>query len=96
MKPRSIRLVRYSRLLKAHARALFVVCVGAFLQALLVMQSDAAPIINSISPISNAFNPAADQSIQTITITGSGFGTQAPYTGNSSDIVFLIVPAVVA
>jgi hypothetical protein len=38
------------------------------------------PAIASVSPI-------AAQRIQTITITGTGFGTQAPYDGNSSFIV---------
>ncbi len=42
--------------------------------------SQAAPIITSISSIST-------QEVQTITITGSGFGTQAPYTGDADDIV---------
>jgi hypothetical protein len=88
MKPRSIKLVAHSRTLQAQVSALFVVCVGVLMPALLATQSNAAPIINSISPISNVFNPATDQSIQTITLTGSGFGTHAPYTGNSSDIVF--------
>jgi len=41
---------------------------------------DAAPIITSVSTIS-------DQQIQTINIIGSGFGTSDPYTGNSSFII---------
>lgn len=72
----------------SRARALFIVCVGVLMPALLVTQSNASPIINSISPISDVFNPATDQSIQTITITGSGFGTMSPYTGDSTDILF--------
>jgi hypothetical protein len=82
------KLVLCSRTLLAQARAFFVVCVGVLMPTLLVTQSNAAPIINSISPIFDAFNSATDQSIQTITITGSGFGTMSPYTGNSSDILF--------
>lgn len=69
-------------------RALFILGVGILMPMLLVTQSSANPIINSISPISDVFNPATDQSIQTITINGSGFGTMSPYTGDSSYILF--------
>jgi hypothetical protein len=40
--------------------------------------------ITSVSPLSTA-------QIQTITISGNGFGTQAPYTGDSSHIDFIDV-----
>jgi sugar lactone lactonase YvrE/protein involved in polysaccharide export with SLBB domain len=41
----------------------------------------AGPAIASVSPI-------LPQQTQTITITGSGFGTQSPYNGDSSHILF--------
>jgi len=48
--------------------------------ALCSLSSRADPVITSISPISSAAS-------QTITITGSGFGTMAPYTGDSEYIL---------
>ncbi|MGD0737559.1 MAG: Ig-like domain repeat protein, partial [Terracidiphilus sp.] len=42
---------------------------------------DLVPTITSVSPI-------LPQQTQTITISGYGFGTQAPYAGNSSRILF--------
>jgi hypothetical protein len=76
----SIKFVRNSCRLQAQSRALFAASVGTFMTVLLVTPAN-AQVINSISPISDTFG-------QTITITGSGFGTMAPYTGNSSDIIF--------
>jgi hypothetical protein len=56
------------------------VCWG-IVSALFALPSNAAPIITSISPMST-------QQLQTIVISGSGFGTKAPYTGDSSSILF--------
>jgi hypothetical protein len=57
--------------------------IGAALTSMAVGQSPAAkPEIKTISKITT-------QKLQTITITGTGFGTHAPYTGNSDFISFL-------
>ncbi|MGA8069253.1 MAG: IPT/TIG domain-containing protein, partial [Terriglobales bacterium] len=56
-----------------------VVCLAAITLALCPMLCQAQPTITSVSPITT-------QQYQTITIKGSGFGKQAPYTGDSDYI----------
>jgi hypothetical protein len=66
----------------SQGRAMLVTCLAGIMSALCALPSHATPIITSISPMST-------QRLQTIVITGSDFGTQAPYTGDSSSILFL-------
>jgi hypothetical protein len=65
----------------SHGRAIFVACLVGIMSVSCALPSRAAPIITGVSALST-------QQLQTITITGSGFGTQAPYTGDSSSILF--------
>src|SRR5436190_6327186 len=48
-------------------------------------EADAVPIINSISGVN-------DQQVQTIDVRGSGFGTLAPYTGDTNHIILFDFP----
>jgi hypothetical protein len=77
MTSRSCDLLLCSR--PSRARAALVVCLACLVSALCPLACYAAPIITSVSPISTLQS-------QTITISGSGFGTQAAYTGDSSFI----------
>jgi hypothetical protein len=55
------------------------ICTGTKTYTAFTRTSTSAPVITSVSQI-------LPQKMQTITITGSGFGTMAPYTGNSDYI----------
>jgi len=57
----------------------FIVACLAGVSALSSLPCNAAPTITSVSAISTL-------QLQTIVISGSGFGTQSPYTGNSAYI----------
>jgi hypothetical protein len=61
-----------------------VVCLVGIISALCVLPCHAGPIIASVSQIST-------QQLQTIVATGSGFGTNGPYAGNSLYIEFFDV-----
>jgi len=70
---------------RARGRAKLVVCLASVITALSSLPCDAqSPRITSVSQISTLQN-------QTIVITGSGFGNQAPYSGDSSYILLLDV-----
>jgi hypothetical protein len=59
--------------------ATLLVCLAGIMLAVCPLQAQSTPTITSVSKITTA-------QYQTITIRGSGFGTQAPYTGDSDFI----------
>ena len=74
-----------TRILRSALSVIPVVCLTGLMAMMCSTQCRAqSPQITSVSQITT-------QQIQTITIMGSGFGTQSPYTGDSSYILFQIV-----
>jgi hypothetical protein len=68
---------------RSRGGAVLVVCLAGIMSTLCTLPCLAqTPTITSVSKISTA-------QFQTITIKGSGFGTQAPYTGDSPYIALL-------
>jgi hypothetical protein len=69
----------------SQGRAIFAVCLAGIISALCALPCySQSPTITSISKTTT-------QQFQTITIKGSGFGTQSPYTGDSDYISLLDV-----